>query len=105
MPVCERIDAGGIEAHDRGRIHPIAERPSVVSCDVDLVADDDVLQEGEMRIAMRRIDGHAAFARVGRPLDMTRAEGERLAATAREHDGAGMDPLYLNAGDRPCIRP
>ena len=47
-------------------------RPS--SCDVDFVADDDVLQEGEMRrdAPNRR---RRRVARVGRPLDMTRAEG------------------------------
>ena len=70
MPACERIDAGGIEAHDRGRIHPVAERPAVAARDVDLIADGDVLQKGEMRIAVRRVNGHAAFARVGCPLDM-----------------------------------
>ena len=58
-----------------------------------------------MRIAMRGIDGDAALAGVGRPLDMARAEGERLAAAAREHDGAGVDPLHLDARDRPGVGP
>ena len=58
-----------------------------------------------MRIAMRRIDGDAAFAGIGRPFDMPRTESQCLAAAAREHDGAGMEPLHFDAGDRPCIRP
>jgi hypothetical protein len=105
MSICERIDAGGIEAHDRGGIHPVVEFFAVASRHVDLVTDDDVLQEGEMRIAMRRIDGDATFAGVGRPFDVTRAEGERLAAAACQHDGAGMEPLHLDAGDRPSVCP
>ena len=90
MAVCERIDAGSIEAHDRGGVHLITERPAVVSRDVDLVADHDLLQEGEMRIAVRGIDGDAALAGFRRAFDMTRAEGERLAAAACERDGAGV---------------
>ena len=66
---------------------------------------DDVLQEGKMRIAVRRIDGHAAFAGVGRALDMPRTERERLSAAAGECDRAGMKPLHFDTGDRPCIRP
>ena len=58
-----------------------------------------------MRIAVRRIDGDAALAGIGRAFDMTRTEGERLAAAACEHDGAGMEPLHFDAGDRPCVRP
>ena len=58
-----------------------------------------------MRIAVRRIDGDAALAGIGRAFDMARTEGERLAAAACEHDGAGMDPLHLDAGDRPGVRP
>ena len=58
-----------------------------------------------MRIAVRGIDGDAALAGIGRPLDMARTEGERLAAAACEHDGAGMEPLHFDARDRPGVRP
>ena len=58
-----------------------------------------------MRIAMRGIDGDAALAGIGRAFDMAGTEGERLAAAAREHDGAGVDPLHLDARDRPGVRP
>src|SRR6201986_1229855 len=58
-----------------------------------------------MRIAMRGIDRDATLAGIGRQLDMARAEGQRLSAAAREHDGAGADAPDLDAGDRPGIRP
>src|SRR3954451_16341184 len=105
MSVSERIDTGGIEADDRGGVHLITERPAVVSCNGDLVADHDVLQEGEMRIAVRRVDGEATLAGIRCPFDMTWTEAERLPAAACEHDGARMEPLHFDAGDRPCVRP
>ena len=37
--------------------------------------------------------------------DMAGAERKRLAAAASEHDGAGMDPLYFDARDRPGVSP
>ena len=58
-----------------------------------------------MRIAVRGIDGDAALAGIGRALDMARTESERLAAAAREHDGAGVEPLHLDARDRPGVGP
>ena len=58
-----------------------------------------------MRIAMRGIDRHAALAGIGRELDMPRTEGERLAAAAGQHDGAGMEPFHLDARHRPGICP
>ena len=58
-----------------------------------------------MRIAVRRINGDAAFAGIGRAFDMPRTEGERLSAAACEHDGAGMEPLHFDARDRPCVGP
>ena len=58
-----------------------------------------------MRIAMRGIDGDAALAGIGRALDMTGTEGERLAAAASQHDGAGIDPLHLDPRDRPGVGP
>src|ERR1700744_874080 len=36
---------------------------------------------------------------------VTRTQGERLSAAAFERDGAGMNPLHLDASDRPGIRP
>jgi hypothetical protein len=105
MSVCERIDAGSVEAHDGGRIHPVLEVLAIASRQLDRVPDADVLQEGEMRVAVRRIDRDAAFARVGCALDMPRTEGERLAAAAGERNRAGMEPLHLDAGDRPGVGP
>ena len=58
-----------------------------------------------MRIAMRGIDRDAALAGIGGEFDMARAEGQRLAAASGQHDGAGMQPFYLDARDRPGIRP
>lgn len=52
-----------------------------------------------MRIAVRRIDGDAAFAGVGRTFDIAGAEGERLAAAVREHGGVGAEPLHLDTRD------
>src|SRR6185436_6438417 len=100
MAARERIDPGGIETHDRGFVRAVAEFSAVASRHVDLVADDDALEEGEVRIAVCGIDGDAAFAGTGRAFDVPWTEGERLAAAASEHDGAGMDPLYLDACDR-----
>src|SRR5260370_11011158 len=74
------IDPGSIEAHDRSFVRPVAKRLAVASRDIDLVADPNVAQKTEMGIAVRGIDRHAAFAGIGRQLEMARAEGERLAA-------------------------
>ncbi len=51
----------------------------------------DLLEELEMRVAVRGVDRDATLARIGRAFDMARPERERLAAAAREHDSAGMD--------------
>src|SRR6185436_12059080 len=98
-----RIDPGSIEAHHRGCIGAVAEFVAIASGDVDLVADGDILEESEVRIAMRRIDGDAGLSCIGCALDMSRTEGERLAAAACQHDGAGMDPLDLDPRDRPGV--
>ena len=58
-----------------------------------------------MRIAVRGVDGDAALAGFRRAFDMPWTESQCLAAAACEHDGAGMEPLHFDAGDRPCIRP
>ena len=47
-----------------------------------------------MGVAMRGIDRHVGLSCIGRAVDMPGAEGERLSAAAREHDGAGMEPLH-----------
>ena len=52
MAARERIDPGGIETHDRGFVRAVTEFLAVASRDVDFVADDDVLEESEVRIAM-----------------------------------------------------
>ena len=85
--------------------HPVMELFAVASRHLDLVTDDDVFQEGEMRITVRRVDGDAALAGVCRAFDMTWTESQCLPAAAREHDGAGMEPPHFDARDRPCICP
>ena len=105
VAAAERIDAGLIEAHDRMRVGAIAKDLAVAPRHVDLVADPDVLQETEMRIAMRGIDRDAALAGIGGEFDMAGTEGQRLAAGARQHDGAGADPLHLDPRHRPGVGP
>ncbi len=58
-----------------------------------------------MRIAVRRVDGDAALAGIGRPFEMAGTESQRLAAASGQHDRAGVDPLHLDACDRPGVRP
>src|SRR3954471_276987 len=99
------VDAGGIEA-DHGRsVRAIAKVSAVTARDLDLVTDHNVLQKAKVRVAVRGIDGDAAFAGLGSVFDMAGTEGERLAAGARQHDGAGADPLHLDPCHRPGIRP
>ena len=101
----ERINAGLIEAHDRGAVGAVAEGLSIVTGDVDLVADRNVLQKPEMSVAMRRIDGDPAFAGVGGTLDMAGPEGQRLAAAARKCDRAGAEPSDSDARVWPGVGP
>src|ERR1700748_2785363 len=105
MTAAQRIDPGIVEPHDGASIRAVTECFAVTAGDIDLVADGDVAQETEMCIAMRCVDGHAAFAGIGSQFDVTRTEGERLSAATFECDGAGMNPLHLDASDRPGIRP
>ena len=58
-----------------------------------------------MRVAVRRIDRHAAFAGIGAKLDMARPERQRLAAAAGQHNGAGMEPFHFDARHRPGVGP
>ncbi len=81
------------------------ENDAVASRDIDFIADGDILQKTEMRIAVRGIDRHAALAGIGGELDVARPEGKRLAAASGQHDGAGVEPFHLDARDRPGIRP
>ncbi len=69
-----RAPAHGRRRADRGRTHRSArsrlrrrdsERPAVAARDGDLVADRHILEEAEMRVAMRRIDRDAALAGFG----------------------------------------
>src|ERR1700748_95793 len=105
MALAQRIDPGMVEPYHRMSVCPVAEGLAVAARDIDLVADGDVAQEAEMCIAVGGVDGHAAFAGIGGQFDMARSEGESLPAAAFERDGAGMDPLHIDAGDRPGIRP
>src|ERR1700691_2851181 len=105
MAVAQRIDSRRIEAHDRGRVSPVVEYPAVVSRDIDLVANDNIAQKTEMRIAVRGIDRRSPLTGIGCQFDMARTEGQRLPAASGKHDGAGAKPLDLDARDRPGIRP
>ena len=78
---------------------------AIASRHLDRIADDDVFQEGEMRVTMRRIDGDPAFAGVGRPFDMPGTEGERLAAAACQRNGAGVDAPDDDSRGRGGISP
>ena len=49
---------------------------------------------GEVRVAVGGVDRGAALARLGRALDVAGTERQRLAAGAREHDGAGIEARY-----------
>jgi len=91
------IDAGGIEADHAGGIGAIVEGPAVAPGDLDVVADPDVAQEAEMRIAMRRVDGDAGLAGLGAAFEMARAERERLAAGAGQRDGGDAEALHGDA--------
>src|SRR6185437_7551584 len=105
MALAQRIDPGIVEPHDRASVRAIAESLAVTASNIDLIADGDIAQATEMRIAVGSVDDHTALTGIGRQFDMTRTEGESLSATAFEHDGAGMDALHLDTGDRPGTRP
>src|ERR1700744_3137120 len=78
---------------------------AVPASHIDRVAHDEVFQETEVRIAMRGVDGDTAFAGVGRELDVARTERQRLAAASGKNDSLCMQPLDLDARDRPGVRP
>ncbi len=105
ITVGEWIDAGGVEAHHGGGVGAIVEGAAVGAGDDDVVANSDIPEECEMGVAMRGIDGDAALAGIGRQLDMTGTERQRLAAAAREHDGGGADPRHIDARHRPGVGP
>src|SRR5690242_6311163 len=98
-------DAGRIPGHDRGAGHAEAEFLAVTAGDADLGADPHVAEKRKAGVAMRRVDGGARLARLGRALDMAGAERERLAARAGERDLAAMQARHLDAGDRPGVGP
>ena len=58
-----------------------------------------------MGVAMSCVNRDPAFAGLRGALDVAGTESERLAARAREHDGADADPLHRDARLRPGIRP
>jgi hypothetical protein len=104
------IPRGGVDARcvetDHGEgVRAIAKVLAVAARDLDLVANGNIAQESEMRVAMGGIDGDAARAGLGGLLDVAGPEGERLAARACQHDGARADPFHLDPRDRPGVRP
>ena len=82
-----------------------AKRLAVVTRDADLVADLHVAEKGKAGVAVRRVDGCAGLACLGRALDMAGAEGERLSARAGERDPACVQARHLDARDRPSVGP
>ena len=83
----------------------IAESAAVAARDGDLVADRHILQEAEMRVAMRRIDRDAALARLGASAPHGRDRRRAPGRSSRQHDGAGAEPRHLDARDRPGVGP
>jgi hypothetical protein len=77
----EGIDARSIEPHNREAIGAVAEGFSIVTCDIDLVADRNVLEKTKMGVAVGRIDGNPGFAGIGGALHMAGPECERLPAS------------------------
>ena len=107
----ERIWNNLIKYKYEGGLFPVnAKRETIwgVTCYKDFASlpekPDHVLVLVPARFAVQVIRD-AALAGIRCPFDMTWTEGERLPAAACEHDGAGMEPLHLDASDRPCIRP
>jgi len=71
----------------------------------DFVADHDVGQEREMRVAMRRVDRRAGLAGARRALDMTGTERQRLSAAAVQDDRRLAEARDFDPRLRPRIGP
>jgi len=95
------IDSGGIPAHHLRAGDAEAQALAVAPRHHDLIAGADVLEKGEMGVAMGRVDGGAVVAGVGGALHMAGTEGERLAAatgqvSAQDH-GLTAAPVAMLA--------
>jgi hypothetical protein len=85
--------------------HAIAIERAVAPSDVDVVANNNVFQKTEMRVAMRGIDHGAGATGIRRIVEMPWSESQRLSARAVQHDRIGVEALHLDARDRPGIGP
>src|SRR5437764_953166 len=83
----------------------IADRAAVASLQDDRIADFDIAQHGELRIAMRGDHAVSDCIRRRRSVDVTRAECHRASARARQHDEALVLARKLDACNRPGVGP
>src|SRR5262245_14496162 len=107
QPMSLRIgnDAGAVEADHLACRHLIAESEPVLSRDLDFIAGFELAEEGEVRIAVRRKDRGAALSGTGRPVEMARTEGHRLAAAALKCYRRQAEPRHADLRDGPGIGP
>src|SRR5262249_30565267 len=101
----ERVDTRGVPRYDRGFGDAETKDGAVLPRHPDFVADHDVGQEREMRVAMRRVDRRAGLAGARRALDMTGTERQRLSAAAVQDDRRLAEARDFDARLRPRIGP
>ena len=99
------INAGLDPVHVGFASDAVDEGDTVITGDSDEVARHDLLEEVKMRITVPSNDGRATLPRAGSFMEKGRAEAERLAATAREHNGTGLLADNVNARYWPRIHP